>query len=354
MFAVLTSGVALGVHVPGLLLARRLRAAGRTVRVDVLERLLPQSVRDRIPQSKAAFHRDFGVAIAGQRLARRNATLPGPDAVTAMRAAWRSDGADHLIVLSGFWLPAALGYAAEHPGVRVQSCHVDSVASPSFTTVTPAAAPDRTVHSEAWLLQERDGGIARTIRVSSAEPVPWPARVPRFLVHGGGWGMGTYARHAADLSARGLALDVVVYEAADLTGRIDGNRYFMIDPGWQPWHDEGFPPFGEVAGDGTVDYRRGDEHHDSFHLARTSLAMISKPGGGTLMDSLSAATPVVLLEPFGAHEARNAELWQRLGFGISLAGWAACDYSPEPLARLHRNLLAARRRADDYRDLLLT
>ncbi len=341
------------------------------MRVDVWERLLPPDKRARIPASKVAFHRDFALARAARGLARKNAAAVDATAVRALLAEWDADNVSLLVVFSGFWLPVALDYAAARPGVRVRSCHVDSVASPSFTslasTLPTATTPTATTptattptatgqHSDVWLLEERDGGIARTIPVSRARPVDWSDRVPRFLVHGGGWGMGTYATHARELSAQGLALDVVVYEAADLptaSTSDERRRHFMIDPDWQPWHDTGFPPFGQVAADGTAVFRRGDEHHDSFHLARQAMAVVSKPGGGTLMDSLSAATPVVLLEPFGEHEARNAELWQRLGFGVSLADWKRSGWSLALLADLHRSLLAARDRVAHYPDLLI-
>jgi hypothetical protein len=39
---ILTSGVALGVHVPGLLLADRIKEQGGTANVSVLERLMPE------------------------------------------------------------------------------------------------------------------------------------------------------------------------------------------------------------------------------------------------------------------------------------------------------------------------
>ncbi|MDT3397329.1 hypothetical protein RKE29_11830 [Streptomyces sp. B1866] len=349
MIAVLTSGVALGVHVPGLLLARRLAEAGVPVRVDVLERYLPAATRERVPAAKRAFHRDFRLALAGQRLAARNGTAPGEDGTRALLAAWRADGVDLLVVLSGFWLPTAHRYAARRPGTRVHAVHVDSVASPSFTSAA-SAAPAAGCHQDVWLLQERAGGIARTVPVGPAEPVPWSRREPRHLVHGGGWGMGTYAARAREMRAAGLALDVVAYEAADLppAGAAGADRHFMIDPDWHPWHDPGFPPFGPVGPDGRPAYRRGTAHHESFHLTRRATAVVSKPGGGTLMDSLAAATPVVLLEPFGAHEARNAELWERLGFGLPYEVWRAAGWSRALLEPLHRNLLAARERAESY------
>ncbi|SDG51158.1 hypothetical protein SAMN05216553_108420 [Lentzea fradiae] len=349
--AVLTSGVALGVHVPGLLLARRLAEAGVRARVDVLERHLPEARRDLIPESKVAFHRDFRVALAGQRLARRNPAELAEDSVSALLAEWEDEQVDLLVVLSGFWLPAVRRYASARAGVRVHACHVDSTASPSFRSAGwTASAQER--HEDVWLLEQNAGGVATTIPVSRAEPVPWSARNGRLLAHGGGWGMGTYRSDAADLTSEGFALDLVAYEWADVVRGDDRNRYFMIDPAWHPWHDDGFPPFGRVAADGRVDYRRREDHHDGFDLTREAIAVVSKPGGGTLMDSLSSATPVVLLKPFGEHEARNAQLWERLGFGISYPHWVAGGKSLAVLEGLHRNLLAARPRALSYPDRL--
>ncbi|MEU9451474.1 hypothetical protein [Streptomyces sp. NPDC048277] len=349
MIAVLTSGVALGVHVPGLLLARRLAEAGVPVRVDVLENHLSRAARERIPASKNAFHRDFRLALAGQRLSRRNPTVPDDRLVEELLTAWDADGVDLLVLFSGFWLPTAHRYAARRPGVRVHACHVDSVASASFVSAA-AAVPDGLRAADPrdiWLLEEHDGGIARTIPVDPRPPVPWLRRSARFLIHGGGWGMGTYAARSRELGEHGLALDIVAYEPADVAHG-STHRHFMIDPEWHPWHDTGFPPFGTVRPDGTVDYRRGESHHSSFLLTREAKAVVSKPGGGTLMDSLAAATPVVLLEPFGDHEARNADLWQGLGFGIPYDEWQDSGWSTSLLERLHHNLLDARARTAGY------
>ncbi len=157
--------------------------------------------------------------------------------------------------------------------------------------------------------------------------------------------MGTYRERAAELLAGGFELDVVAYEDRDL--ETAGVRYFMIDPSWHPWLDDGYPPFGE-AGKGFVQ-RTG--HHGSFDLCRQALATVSKPGGGTLLDSLWSATPTVLLEPFGAHEQRNADLWIELGYGISFEQWQQKGFALEVLEELHHALLKAD--VPDYSQALL-
>ncbi|MFF8914745.1 hypothetical protein ACF08M_15855 [Streptomyces sp. NPDC015032] len=54
--------------------------------------------------------------------------------------------------------------------------------------------------------------------------------------------------------------------------------------------------------------------------------MVSKPGGGTLLDLLRSATPFALLEPSGEHEVHNAQLWCDLG--LECARWCEVRNGP--------------------------
>jgi UDP-N-acetylglucosamine:LPS N-acetylglucosamine transferase len=71
------------------------------------------------------------------------------------------------------------------------------------------------------------------------------------------------------------------------------------------------------------------------------MAVVSKPGGGTLLDSLAAATPVVLLPPWGEPEAKNGALWEELGFGIDVERWRKTGFDHHVLEDLHHRLLMA-------------
>jgi hypothetical protein len=349
MIGVLTSGVALGVHVPGLLLAQRMRERGAHVEIFVLERLLPHSKRATTAQMKYAFHRDFRVALAGQRLAFDPSTAVSEAKVRELAEHWRRHGLRRLVVFSGFWLPVVERCAALSGNwLEVDICHVDSVPSPSFRAAGQILSQARQV----WLADAARSFLPCTIPVSTRPPLRWTERERRLLVHGGGWGMGTYRERANELREQGFELDIVAYEADDLPAQDDGIRYFMIDPQWHPWLDDGYPPFGVADGRRDPVYVRGTECHGSFELARSALAMVSKPGGGTLLDSLHSATPLVLLEPFGAHEMRNAELWERLGFGISLNRWRGADFALAILEGLHDALLRAAPGIPDYARML--
>lgn len=341
MIEILTSGVALGVHVPGLLLADRLREQGGTANVSVLERLMTPETLATTARSKQAFHRDFRVALAGQKLARNASVATSEAAVLQLFQAWHARAVSRFVVFSGFWLTLVERYVAEYGAVPVDVCHVDSVQSPSFDKAGATSLPVRHV----WLADADGLRIPCSIPVSREPAVPWSQRDQRLLVHGGGWGMGTYRERAASLASAGFSLDVVAYEDQDLEG--SEVRYFMIDPMWHPWLDDGYPPFGEAG----TDFVQRTGHHGSFDLCRQALATVSKPGGGTLLDSLWSATPAVLLEPFGAHEQRNADLWIELGFGISFEQWEQKGFAVEVLESLHHALLEAE--VPDYSQALL-
>jgi UDP-N-acetylglucosamine:LPS N-acetylglucosamine transferase len=77
-------------------------------------------------------------------------------------------------------------------------------------------------------------------------------------------------------------------------------------------------------------------------LMRNCAAIISKPGGATLNDSLSYGIPFVMLEPFGDHELQNSNYWEACGFGIQFAEWKAMDYSGQHLEEIYRRLLEQR------------
>ena len=126
MIGVLTSGVALGVHVPGLLLAQRMRERGARVEIFVLERLLPDSKRATTAQMKYAFHRDFRVALAGQGLAVDPSAAVPEAKVRELAEHWRRHGLRRLVLFSGFWLPVVERCAAFSGNwLEVDICHVE-------------------------------------------------------------------------------------------------------------------------------------------------------------------------------------------------------------------------------------
>ncbi|MEU8890503.1 hypothetical protein [Streptomyces sp. NPDC048442] len=356
MIAVLTSGVALGAHVPGLRLAQRLRERGADVSVDVLERWLPDDRLAAVVESRRHFQQDLRFALAAQRLASDPVDDITPQARGALEERWEEQGVDTFVVFSGFWLRLLDSFLGRRSRpARIVACHVDAVVSPSYRRASHLVPQAEHV----WLARD-DGTLPWTIPVDTRPPLPWSARTGRLLVHGGGWAIGSYQDRARELAAAGRPLDLIV---PGESAAVDWARCFTLDPTWHPWHDDGLPPLlGVPAGPGEEGAVPGEQGADPgeqgrqlpYELARSASALVSKPGGGTLLDSLWTATPLILLEPAGSHEAANARLWQQLGFALPYDDWRACGFAPERLEPLHRALLGAAARPRNLIDGLLT
>jgi UDP-N-acetylglucosamine:LPS N-acetylglucosamine transferase len=81
--------------------------------------------------------------------------------------------------------------------------------------------------------------------------------------------------------------------------------------------------------------------------------MISKPGGGSLLDSFTAATPLIFVDPVGEHERYNRDLWTRLGFGVTVESWLASGCSLDVLRDCQEQITAAQHAATDYAQMLI-
>lgn len=352
ILTVLGAGPGLGFLVPGAVVAVR-AGSSRPVDFDAIERLLPAARRDIARRTRSAFHRDFRLALLGQRAVRPMIDELDADLVEQLLEGWAREGRRHFVVLSGFWAELVERHLARTrvAAPRVHFLHVDSAPSSSWGLVrerSPAV-------NDVWFLHYDTGTLNYRLAVSDDSPVPWSGRESRLLAHGGGWGMGTYRERIAAIDRSRWPIDVLCYEPADVDVSRTGTRHFLLDPAWCPWEsrlDEPFPPLGEIdasylPGVPPV-FARNRHFPELCRLTRHAAAVISKPGGGTLIDCLDAATPLLLIEPFGDYERKNGELWKRFGFALDLADWVADGSRREALEPLHRNLLAARASTPEY------
>jgi hypothetical protein len=340
---VLGAGPGLGFYVPAAVVARR---ASRSCPVELLaiESLLPPEKQAIVERSRLAFHRSFDVARMGQRMVKDITGDLDPGAVEALLQRWRAEERRDFAVFSGFWAPLVARYARERRDVRIAHCHVDCVPSSSWSLVPQAGA------SDVWFVRWEGRALNHRLDVCGRPPLPWVERSGRLLAHGGGWGIGTYRDRVRALDPSRWPLDVLAYEPGDAAQAPPDARVFLLDPAWAPWKagEDWFPPIGQLRGQSPMQIVHNEDYPPLFDLTRAAAAVISKPGGGTLIDSLAAATPLLLIEPFGEYERKNGELWRELGFAADLSDWIAGGCRGEALESMHRNLLAARDRTPPF------
>jgi hypothetical protein len=349
---ILCSGVAMGVYIPGLAARHQLDSYNIPSEVVVLESLFRDEKRNKLNDTKKVFHQNFRVAQKAHEMAKDITPNLDPELLGALLRQWRLEGRRLFMVFSGFWMPILMKYRefVQPQEIYADLVHVDSTVSPSWKTYRE----DYLAHFDLIKLFDSEHNCLGPRLFTPKEPgLGFSKREERLVIHGGGWGMGLFQSRIPEINERGIGLNIVVYfKEADL--QLDpGNRYFMVNPAWRAWNkaQDGrveFPPFGELTDANEVVYANRAEYHELFYVIAQSKGIISKPGGSTLVDSLAAATPLVFLEALSEHEAKNAQLWINLGFGITYDEWKKSGFSFEILEKLHQNLLKGRVSNNDY------
>ncbi|QWU13144.1 hypothetical protein SAMN04487895_11788 [Paenibacillus sophorae] len=355
---ILSSGFGLGFYTPALLLEYQLSKRQTEAEVVIFENFIVKNKKDKIAQSRNDYHLNFAVARVAQKLPTDIRDSIDYKAVDRLVAEWKREGRRDFIVFSGHWIHILDIYRDQvgDQSLHVELLYVDTDLSPSWKSVKKYVPDYGNCYHEVWLFEAADRPIRYRIPVTEEQAVPYVQRRNRLAVHGGGWGMGTYLEKVAELE-RHYELDIVISSEADCDLANTRHRYWMNDPSWEAWEKDPstgkhtFPRFGEIkAGESPV-FASQESHHRLYDIIKSSKAIISKPGGATLIDSLSSATPIVFLDPFGLHEQKNAELWIQCGFGISYETWKQAEFAPELLQPLHEALAGQKDTSSIYADL---
>ncbi len=333
---ILTSGSGLGVYLPGLMIQQQLEALGIAADVEVFESCYTDAALVERGRMLSAFQQSFALAQLASKMPASIASPFCADAVGHLLDRWR--GKTHFVVWSGFWLDVLVQHEAREGPLHIDLCRIDAIVSASFKGTSVGNK------SEIWLWRKDKIALEHAI-LGSQPPTPWHGRRHRLVSHGGGWSLGSFVDEAARL-AQHYEVELLLGNISDAPELPANIRAWRTTPNWQPWNldangQQQLPPMIDAT---------GVQHPASLReaLLASSLAIVCKPGGGSLIDSLNFATPLVLLPAFSEAETANAEVWIALGFGISLADWQQSRYDPNVLQRLHENLLASRDKPVSY------
>lgn len=353
---VLCSGFGLGFYIPGLLIRDRFRSMGIAAKAEVFESLISASKLEIVERNRQAYHSDFRVALASQRIPNDIRQSLDASSVASLLARWQIEDRRKFISLSGHWSHILELYRLQRPDValHIDLLHLDAAASPSWKQMRKLIPGYAAGCRETNLYDAALDRVLYRVSTNAGEPLPFGKRNGRLVVHGGGWGIGTYQDRISDLETAGFCLDVVGYMPTDIAFGPPSRRYYLENSLWKTWHldetgDCQYPPSGVLlSGAEKVSVPLQSGHHSLYEVIRNAMAIVSKPGAGTLIDSLGTATPLIMLEPFGAHEEANAKVWKASGFGISYHDWDSAGRPIAMLEKLHSNLVEQREQIRDY------
>lgn len=344
-YLILGSGIALGVYVPALSVKKQLESLGHKADFLVLESLYEG--KDAVmEETRRSFHTDFRLAKLSYRIPVRNRSAIDPDAKARLLKQLEEEAYDSIITFSGFWVEflRELMEVSPHYADRITAVHMDAGRSLSWK------GTDRSGIKEIWLYRLDTKEILCALEPPAVSCKP----ENRILVHGGGWGIGEYDSKIRKLNELGYPLDIIVYYPEEAPAEADMNEYYLLDPEWktEKVKDE-YPRL--------LHYQNREwnevpvsrkEANPLRPLIEQDTAILSKPGGGTISDSLVTGTPLLFSEELASYEKDNKLLWLDQGFGMEFESFAADRDRDEALKRMHERLLEANRNLPIITELL--
>jgi hypothetical protein len=308
---------------------------------EVLERSFTVERLQRTQRARLRWQADFDLALMAQRFLTIDDLSKDLDSlhIASLFQKWNRLGVSCFVVFSGFWLPILDRYLDESASKSIIECiQMDSVMGHSWTRYFRNFRHPAQVR---WLFSAQDTTGLRTMTPATPMVTRSTSPTRSLISHGGGWQIGDYRNALCDLEKAGYQVIAAVPDPADVTHSPKSS--FSIDRSWQPWSrsEPMLVPHILRAGDGNEWYPAEEAWFS--HVMQNSNAIVSKPGGGTLLDSLKFAIPIVFCTPYGQVEEQNARLWTDKGFGLSLSDWEKSGYDHSLLETLHRNVVESRK-----------
>lgn len=351
---ILCSGFGLGFYIPGLLIQTDLLDKGVDAKVDVFESYMNAEKKEKIILSKRAYQENFSVAKMATKYHFAMDKSIDFDLVENLLNMWKEEKRKNFIVLSGHWVYILELYKEKmkNENLQIDLLYVDSDLAPSWKSLKKYRPNYNKDFHERWLYDFERKKINYIIKVRS-KFVSYENREKNLVIHGGGWGLGTYKDTINRLSYF-WKLNVVAYDESDAEDSKEGIKYYMNAPEWKAWTPDingkyVFPPY-IVLDEDPIIFHYTKRKHWLLNLIQNCKGIVSKPGAGTLIDSIATATPLIMLEPFGTHEYKNSIIWGNLGFGITFSEWQKSGYSIDLLEQMHYKLKSARDNSKNYSD----
>lgn len=332
--AILTASMGLGTYIPALSLKDELTFFNINSDIFLYEDYISEDKRNNLKKYKKAFHNDIRLAIAGHQLMgklnKSSNTLEIAKKLYPLINAY-----DEIIVLSGNWIDILCVLEEEfHMAIAITIIHLDCDKAPSWQN--KHKYPE-SIKNEIWLLGQTDKDAKYYL--SKKDSLEFNKRDNRLLLYGGGWGMGNYLEYADELSQH-ILLDVILHSPIDKINCENKNLYLFPEE-WNPWqrkeNNELYIPDLRICKQINKKLLVTDKTIKNI-FASQDRALVSKPGGGTIIDALTYCTPLIFLDPISRHEQENASYYIKRGLAISIDEWRKLNYSNSVLEKISENI----------------
>lgn len=335
---IVTSIIGYGVYFPALIVYEQLKALQYDVHMYIIERYFDEKSTSEFERTKTAFQKDVRLVQIASRIPVKYTEKLSPEKTSALFEEWEHNNTSHFLCFSGLWLATLKNYKDKNPHCVIDACRVDSAVAATWEALS---THENLIANDVSFFNAKEGKINYVLQIPEIQPLPYSERTQNVTIHGGGWDLGDFATKTAQFTEDYHANLIVndLHEVSDQNSTLYANKST-----YNPLYDDGFPPFGRIDSDSKPTYANYEKHPGILTVLAKSKAIVSKPGGMTLMDSLIAETPLIFLKSVGKNEHSNQQLWETLGLGISLKTWLQSDEKEVLLNEMQARITALKKK----------
>jgi len=334
---IVSSIIGYGVYFPALMIYEQLKALNYNVNMYIIERFFDENAAAEFERTKAAFKKDVRLVQIASRIPVKYTEKLSAKKTEALFKEWETNTSTHFLCFSGLWLETLQTYKKQHPNCIIDCCRVDSAVSATWGKLDDL---NELITNDLSFFNATENKINYVLNIPEIQPLPYSERKNNVTIHGGGWDLGNFAT-TTDQFTENYHVNLIVNDLQEITSKnttLYGNK-----PKWNPLYENGFPPFGRMDSASHTVFNNYEKHPGILTILAKSNAIVSKPGGMTLMDSLSTETPLIFLKTVGKNENSNQKLWETLQLGISLETWQKSDDQKALLNEMHKRIIAIKK-----------
>jgi hypothetical protein len=354
IITILGSGIALGTYIPCLLLRDLLYKQNIITDIEIIENLYDEIILNKLITNKYQYHKNARIAIKAHQLPHSTIDNVNRERKEILLQKWYAEKRRRFIIISGFWSKAVEEYIKLHDDLdcHVDCIHMDSVISSSWSVYKETTG----LFNHIWPFSYSSVNINNKFNILNTDISHYGSRKNQFVVHGGGWGMGNSDKISDELRINNIIQCRIFYYKDEILPSSATLESYYLDESWYPWRKNNgeytYPRLFYVDEAHSLISYASNLDHKILYIILDSKAIISKPGGATLLDSLETETPIIFLNPVGAYEKSNALLWVQLGFGYYYDTWKESNFSSHLLLSAHLRLKEKRNNLVNIGDAL--
>ncbi|EDP95405.1 hypothetical protein U8527_17100 [Kordia algicida OT-1] len=333
---ILTSVIGYGIYFPALIVYEQLKALHYNVNIYIIERYFDEKATSEFELTKTAFQKDVRLVQIASRIPVKYTKKLSDEKTERLFQNWSNNNTTHFLCFSGLWLETLQDYKKQQPNCVIDICRVDSAVSSTWEALL---RHKNLITNDVSFFDAKATKINYVLNIPEIKPLPYSERSQNVTIHGGGWDLGDFTSKTEQFT-KDFHVNLIVNGLQELSAK--NITLFANQPNWNPLYENGFPPFGRMDSTSKLALENYEKHPGILTVLAKSKAIVSKPGGMTLMDSLITETPLLFLKSVGKNENSNQQLWENLQLGISLEAWQQSKDKTALLQEMQSRILAVK------------